>query len=94
MPITIDRDNIQAIASRCMASSNTIQNEASTMQAQMTALREALSGIPNLALADRFTEWQQLFARMSTALEESNQYLGGVIRSVDAFVASLGQAPR
>ena len=92
MAITIDRDNIQTIASRCIASSNTIQSEAATMQAQMVALREALAGIPNLALADKFTEWQQLFGRMSTALEESNRYLNGVIQTVDTFVASLGQA--
>ena len=92
MPITIDRDNIQAIASRCMTSSNNIQSEAATMQAQMVALHDALAGIPNLALADRFTEWQQLFSRMSTALDESNRYLNGVIQTVDTFVASLGQA--
>ena len=91
MTIVINPDEIRSIASSCSASSQTIQQEAATMQRQMTSLREALSGIPNLAMADRFDEWQQLFSKLSTSLEESNQYLQGVVNSVENFVNSLGR---
>lgn len=91
MTIVINPDEIRSIASSCSASSQTIQQEAATMQRQMTSLREALSGIPNLAMADRFDEWQQLFSKLSTSLEESNQYLQGVVNTVENFVNSLGR---
>lgn len=91
MPISIDRDRIESIAAKCSTSSQNMQAEAETMQQQMAELREALAGIPNLALADRFGEWQQLFSKMNTSLEQSNAYLQGVIRTVDEFIASLGR---
>lgn len=91
MTIVVNPDEIRSIAARCSASSQNIQQEASTMQQQMSSLREALSGIPNLAMADRFEEWQQLFSKLSTSLEESNQYLRGVVNTVENFVNSLGR---
>lgn len=91
MPIIVDRERLEAIASACTTSSNTMQQEATNMRKQMDEFREALSGISNLALADRFNEWNSLFNKMSQALEESNAYLKNVINSVDDFVARLGQ---
>ena len=91
MPISIDVQQLTQIAATCQASSNTIQEEAARMQQQMQQLREALSGIPSLSLADRFDEWNRLFADMSNKLEESNHYLNNVVSTVDQFVASLGR---
>ncbi len=91
MKINIDVDQIQSIASRCQTSSQTIQQEATTMQRQVAALREALAGVPNLAMAERLDEWQQLLTKLSTSLQDSQQYLQGVVRSVDDFVNNLGR---
>lgn len=91
MRIDIDVEQIQDIANRCQTSSQTIQQEATTMQQQMTALRDALSGVPNLAMADRLDEWQQLLNKLSTSLQDSQQYLQGVVHSVEDFVAGLGR---
>ena len=90
MPFTIDRDAIESIAGKCQTSGNNIQTEAANMKTQMEALRNALQGIPNLAMADRFNEWNALFTKMSQSLEESNAYLRQVVQTVDNFVRSLG----
>jgi WXG100 family type VII secretion target len=89
--IVIRTEDIESIAARCQTSSQNIQSEATTMQQQITALREALSGIPNLAIADRLDEWQQLLNKLSTSLQDSQQYLHGVLQAVDDFVAGLGR---
>lgn len=86
---SINPEQIQQIAATCQRSSDTIQNEAATMRAQMAQLQEALAGFPHLAMADRFQEWNSLFNQLSQALGESNGYLNQIVQTVDQFVASL-----
>ena len=89
-PIHIDPGAITSIANTCQRTSQELMTQASTMQNQMQQLREALQGIPRLAMADRFDEWNQMFTKLSSSLSESNAYLNKVVQQVDEFVASLG----
>ena len=90
-PIQIDPAAITQIASTCKTTSSDLMTQAQTMQTQMSALQDALRGIPRLAMADRFDEWNRLFNQLSTSLAESNDYLSTVVRQVDEFVASLAR---
>lgn len=90
-PIRIDPGAITQIANTCKSTSNDLMTQAQTMQTQMNELRNALQGIPRLAMADRFDEWNRLFGQLSTSLQESNSYLNNVVQQVDEFVAALGR---
>lgn len=91
MAIRIDPQQIQQIAGACQRSSETIQGEATNMRSQMQQLQEALAGVPNIALAQKFEEWNRQFSQLSQSLQESQQYLSSVVRSVDDFVIGLGR---
>lgn len=91
MAIRVDPDQIQQIAAACQRSSETIQGEAANMQSQMQQLQEALAGVPNIALAHKFEDWNRQFSQLAQALAESQQYLTSVVNSVEEFVAALGR---
>jgi WXG100 family type VII secretion target len=89
--IRVDPEQIQQIAAACQRSSDNIQGEAANMQSQMRQLQEALAGVPNIALAQKFEEWNSQFTALASALKESRQYLTSVVNSVEEFVAALGR---
>jgi WXG100 family type VII secretion target len=89
--IRVDPDQIQQIAAACQRSSENIQGEAANMQRQMQQLQEALAGVPNIALAQKFEEWNGQFSSLASALADSQKYLNSVVQSVEDFVAALGR---
>lgn len=90
MAIVIDREQILAAANATRESGNMIESEAGKMRRNVANLREALKGIPRLAVADDLEHLDQLLAQVSESLAQSDNYLKDVVNKVDAFVASLG----
>jgi WXG100 family type VII secretion target len=91
MAIRVDPEQIQQIAAACQRSSENIQGEAANMRNQMQQLQEALAGVPNIALANKFEEWDGQFGQLASALADSQKYLSSVVQSVEEFIAALGR---
>lgn len=89
MPISFDPEELKRIAGNCQASSGRLDEEATTMRTQLGQLEEAIQGIPQLAMADRFQELNQSLAQLSRTLEESNAYINNIAARVDKFVIEL-----
>ncbi len=88
--ISINPEQIEAAASAFRASGRTIDGEASKMRANVANLREALRGIPRIAVAEDLEHLDALLARVSESLAQSDTYLKDVVNKVNEFVASLG----
>lgn len=89
MTISLDPEELKRIASACQSSSGRLDEEAGTMRSQLTQLEEAIRGIPQLAMADRFQELNQALAQLSQTLEESNSYITSIAARVEKFVIEL-----
>jgi WXG100 family type VII secretion target len=89
MPYQLDPDKVRDIARRCRDSGNTIQDQAQNMNRQMQELREALSGVPQVGLEDRFNEWSQLFRKLSESLQDSHSFLNSIADRVDNLIRDL-----
>lgn len=87
--IRLDPEEIQGIARACQSSGQVMSEHAQQMQSRITQLTEALEGIPNLAIADDFQHLNSTLKQLSSALDQSNSYLNGVVAKINEFVASL-----
>jgi WXG100 family type VII secretion target len=89
MAIQLDPDAVRRIANSCRNSSDAIEQQAQTMNSQMEELRNALSGVQQVGLEDRFNEWSQLFRKLSESLHESHTFLNSIADRIDRLVTDL-----
>ena len=82
-------EDLRRIASACQASSGRLDEEAATMRSQLNQLEEAIQGIPQRAMADRFQELNQALAQLSKTLEESNTYINNIVTRIEKFETDL-----
>ncbi|HEX8733422.1 MAG TPA: hypothetical protein VF725_15340 [Ktedonobacterales bacterium] len=82
---------ILEIEGACRGSSETLDTEAKHLNTQLGKLEEAIRGVPNLAMAEKFEEVQQLLTRLSTSMEEAQTYLTRVRMQAEDFAEKLQQ---
>ncbi|HEY1388201.1 MAG TPA: WXG100 family type VII secretion target [Ktedonobacterales bacterium] len=89
MTIQLDPERVRTIANSCRNSGDAIEQQAQTMNSQMQQLQEALAGVPQVGLEDRFNEWSQLFRKLSESLHESHTFLNSIADRIDRLVTDL-----
>ncbi len=89
MRISISTEELGTIASSFRASSDRIEQEAQVVAQQISQLQDAIQGAP-VALEDQLTELKGLFAKISTSIQQNQQFITQVTQQVDQIIATLG----